>query len=246
MRPSPTACPAEISTHPRPQSPRDQNKVPKRVREQFLEGPRISLSPALSSASFSLAALNPPVFQKLPGVFFNSQVHPHPIARGNWILASAFVTRPLPRPSSGAPLAIRPPASLPHGLQLAGPFLWHVWHVPSVCRLSCSLHAPFQGMTKERKEWLLLHSLLLLMSARTKPAGPANISAELGRRKRRRNPSVSVLEGPLELINFTLAQHRGPPPKSCKPGTRFERLSGILNAGVSLGGYPFWPWNSDK
>lgn len=115
---------------------------------------------------------------------------------------SAFVTRPLPPPLRPAPPAIRPPAFLPHSPLLAEPFLLHVWHVPCVCRLSCSLPAPFQDMTKEREGWLLLHLLLLLMSAGTKTAGPANASGRAEALQKEMEFQVLVSGGPSELSNL--------------------------------------------
>ena len=84
----------------------------------------------------------------------------------------AFVTRLLPLPRARSPRS--PSAHLPSCLSVLSsePFLLHVWHVPCVCRLSCSLPAPFQDRTKERKGWPWLHSLLLLTNAGAKTAGP--------------------------------------------------------------------------
>ena len=134
---------------------------------QFPEGAPTPASPALPSAPFFSAALNPPVSRNCQ-VFFNPQV-PRGIRS---TCLSAFVTRPLPLPRARSPAS--PSAHLPSFLSvlIAEPFLLHVWHVPCVCRLSCSLPAPFQDRTKERKGWPWLHSLLLLMNAGAKTAGP--------------------------------------------------------------------------
>lgn len=156
--------------------------------------PPIPPSPALSPAPFFSAALNPPLFQKRPGVLQSSGA-PLPHCLGKLV---PRVSPPLSHGPSPRPAARPPSAHLPSFLSvlISEPFLLHVWHVPCVCSLSCSLPAPFQDMTKERKGWPWLHSLLLLMNAGAKTAGPANISAELACCRRRRNPSVVVLEGP--------------------------------------------------
>lgn len=146
---------------PTPQSPRDQNKVLMSravLREpSHLTQPCWVISPFPQQLLILLCSRN-------CQVFFNSQVHPHPTAWGNWFHVSVCLCHMAPPLSPQA--ACLPPTCLPSSQFSARRAL-------PVARLARPLRpqalllppCPLSGHDKGKKGWLLFHSLLLLMTA---------------------------------------------------------------------------------
>lgn len=134
--------------------------------------------PAPSSTPFLSSSQSSPTPESRPGVSVILRCTPTPCL-GRLVPCVCLWGHPAPSwppypPSAHLPSFLTAPLSPRRALPVA--------RLTRPLRLQALLlpPCPLSDKTKERKGWLLLHSLLLLMNARTKTAGPANVLLNWG------------------------------------------------------------------